>query len=279
VASHSFQLKGSGILSSAPIEKQYALETFERNSLLRQLIILEPDFLLPRLQVANLDVNETIYRDGGPIDFVYFPVDSVVSSLGTLHDGTTVEIAMLGKESMVGMSALLGTNFNQYWTRMTLGGHLVRVDTNDLQTIFNRNKIVEHTILKSYVNLVTQISQRAVCNARHSVPERFCSWLLMTHDRLGDKELRLTQELIATRLGTRRAGITVAAHELSERNALEYKRGVLHIIDRSIVERGTCECYSVLKLTAETSVPQTVEFQSRPTIVPLFDQTALVTRW
>ena len=279
MAYHSFQLKGSGILSSAPIQKQEALDAFERNSLLRKLILLEPDFLLPRLQVAELDVNETIYRDGGPIDFVYFPIDSLVSSLGMLHDGTTVEIAMLGKESMVGMSALLGTKFNQYWTRMTLGGHLVRVDTNDLQTVFNRNKILENTILKSYVNLVTQISQRAVCNARHSVPERFCSWLLMIHDRLGDKELRLTQELVATRLGTRRAGITEAAHELSERNALEYKRGVLHIKDRSIVERETCECYSVLKLTAQTFAPQTVEFQSRPTIVPLFDQKTQVTRW
>ena len=107
VASHSFQLKGSGILSSAPIAEQYALETFERNSLLRQLILLEPDFLLPRLQVAKLDVNETIYPDGGPIEFVYFPVDSVVSSLGVLHDGTTVEIAMLGKESMVGIQPFL----------------------------------------------------------------------------------------------------------------------------------------------------------------------------
>ena len=180
---------------------------------------------------------------------------------------------------MVGMSALLGTKTNQYWTRMTLGGRLVRVDTNDLQAVFNRNKIVENTILRSYVNLVTQISQRAVCNARHSVPERFCSWLLMIQDRLGDEELRLTQELVATRLGSRRAGITVAAHELSERNALEYKRGVLHIKDRSIVEQETCECYSVLKLTAQTLAPQTIEFQSRPAIVSHFDQNSRVTRF
>jgi len=71
--------------------------------------------------------------------------------------------------------------------------------------------------------------------------------LLMVHDRVGDADLRLTQEMIASRLGARRAGITVAAGMLQAMHAIEYRRGQLHIIDREVLERAVCECYTITK--------------------------------
>ena len=76
--------------------------------------------------------------------------------------------------------------------------------------------------------------------------ERLCCWLLMVHDRVGGANLRLTQEMIASRLGARRAGITVAAGVLQAMHAIEYRRGQLHIIDRDVLERAVCECYPTM---------------------------------
>ena len=73
--------------------------------------------------------------------------------------------------------------------------------------------------------------------------DRLCCWLLMIHDRVGTANLNLTQEMIASRVGARRAGITVAAGMLQEMGAIEYRRGRLHIIDRTTLERVVCECY------------------------------------
>jgi hypothetical protein len=130
---------------------------------------------------------------------------------------------------------------------MCVGGMVGKFDADVLTDVFNKNRRVQQLLLRSYHSLVTQISQRSVCNVRHSVMQRFCCWLLMAQDRIGIQNMPLTQELIASKLGARRAGITVAARVLNDRKAIEYKRGLLHIKDRSSIEREACECYSMLK--------------------------------
>jgi hypothetical protein len=77
--------------------------------------------------------------------------------------------------------------------------------------------------------------------------ERLCCWLLMIHDRVGGNNLSLTQEMIASRVGARRAGITVAAGMLQSMKGIEYRRGQLHIVDREVLERTVCECYNVMR--------------------------------
>ena len=52
--------------------------------------------------------------------------------------------------------------------------------------------------------------------------------------------------MIASRVGARRAGITVAA-ECCRQWAIEYRRGQMHIIDRDVLEHTVCECYKLIK--------------------------------
>ena len=77
--------------------------------------------------------------------------------------------------------------------------------------------------------------------------DRLCCWLLMLHDRVGDGNLRLTQEVIASRLGARRAGVTVAAGTLQAMHGIDYRRGQLHITEREVLEHAVCECYQIMK--------------------------------
>ncbi len=159
-------------------------------------------------------------------------------SLSIMEDGTTIEISMVGKEGVVGLSALLGGGSSRHWTRMCIGGTVARLSTSALEHTFVSNEGALKHIMRSYSSLITQVSQRAVCNARHTVLERLACWLLMIHDRVGGENLRLTQEAIASRLGARRAGITVAAGMLQSIGAIEYRRGQLHIKDRVGLERS-----------------------------------------
>jgi len=94
--------------------------------------------------------------------------------------------------------------------------------------------------------LITQLSQRCVCNTRHTILERLSCWLLMIHDRVGGENLSLTQEMIASRVGARRAGITVAAGILQSMKAIEYWRGQLNIANRERLESSVCECYTIM---------------------------------
>ena len=221
------------------------------NRVLRQLLEIDAEFLLPQIRLVRLSFNDTLYEYGDAIDDVFFPLDSIVSSLAILEDGTTVEVSMVGTEGVVGLSALLGAVSSRYWTRMCIGGSLARVSASALEQRFISNESALKHVLRSYDSLITQVSQRAVCNGRHTVLERLACWLLMVHDRVGGENLRLTQEAIASRLGARRAGITVAAGTLQSIGAIEYRRGQLHIKDRQGLEMAVCECYPILKAEFE----------------------------
>ena len=222
-----------------------------QNWLLNRLLAIDGDYLLPQLRVVKLAFNDIISEHGDTIHDVYFPLDSIVSSLAIMEDGTTIEISMIGKEGVVGLSALLGGGAARHWTRICIGGAVAKISAAALEHTFTaRDDSLKH-IMRAYGSLVTQVSQRAVCNARHTVLERFACWLLMIHDRVGGENLRLTQEAIASRLGARRAGITVAAGTLQSIGAIEYRRGQLHIRDHASLEEAVCECYALLKADFE----------------------------
>lgn len=220
---------------------------FAKNSFLAEVVEADPGIFLPRLEITALPFNHTIYDDGDFINSIYFPIDSLISSFAILGDGSRVEICMIGKEAIAGMPAILGSNPNRFCTRMSFGGTVAKLDAEVIQYAFASNVTIMRMLLRACESQITQISQRSVCNARHHLMERFCCWLLMVQDRLGSSNLRLTQELIASRLGTRRAGVTVAARTLYDEGAIDYKRGLLRIKNRAAIEAKACECYLVLK--------------------------------
>jgi len=203
--------------------------------------------LLTASRLVSLESNQVLYEQGDKIESVYFPLNSVVSNLGITEDGATLETSMVGLEGLVGSSAILGSGISNQWTWVLLNGEAVQVDAKILDKLFVRNEAALKRFLSYYRSLVTQISQRSVCNTRHTLLERLSCWLLMIHDRVGDINLRLTQELIASRVGARRAGVTVAAGSLQEMRAIEYRRGQLHILHREALEAVVCECYSTMR--------------------------------
>src|SRR5688572_13213387 len=104
-----------------------------------------------------------------------------------------------------------------------------------------------HVLLRYTQSLITQMAQTAVCNRHHSVNQQLCRWLLLSLDRLRSNELKMTQELIANRLGVQREGITAAAGELQKAGVNRYSRGKITLLGRAKLEQLSCECYSVVK--------------------------------
>jgi CRP-like cAMP-binding protein len=218
-----------------------------RNALLGELLAIPgvANQLLPELRIVSLTVNQVLYEQGDRIDSVYFPLDSVVSGLAIMEDGTTIETSMVGREGLVGISAVLGRGCSRQWNWVSIGGKAIQLEARFLDKLFVQSETALKALLQCYRALITQLSQRCVCNTRHTIMERLCCWLLMLHDRVGGENLSLTQEMIASRVGARRAGITVAAGMLQAMHAIEYRRGHLHIADRGVLERTVCECYHI----------------------------------
>src|SRR6185369_12228644 len=126
------------------------------------------------------------------------PIDSVVSSLAIMEDGTTVETSLGGRESVVGASTVLGSGQARQWMWVTVGGSAIQLDSASLNRLIVNNEACLRDFLRCYRLLITQVTQRCVCNTPHTIMERLCCWLLMIHDRVGGNNLRLTQEMIAS---------------------------------------------------------------------------------
>src|SRR6185503_10971476 len=113
-----------------------------KNQLLAELLANPQtrDYLRPHLKIVTIEHNQVLYEQGDPIEFVYFPIDSVISSLVIMEDGTTLETLMIGRDGFVGVSAILGSGVSRNWLWTLISGTAIQVETRFLDTVFVRNE-------------------------------------------------------------------------------------------------------------------------------------------
>ncbi len=228
-------------------EPQCALD----NLLLGRLTPDERARLAHGAKQATVCPGQVLYEPGGRLDHVYFPSTSVVSCLYTMHDGPTAEMALIGRDGLVGIFLLLGGETTSHRAVVQFGGGALKIPAKVLQAEFARGGPFQRTVLRYTQVLMTQISQTAVCNRLHSVEQRLCRWLLLCRDLVEGPELLMTQEYIASVLGGRRESVTVAAGRLQEAGLIHYSRGHIQLLDRKGLEASVCECYRIVRDESE----------------------------
>jgi len=77
------------------------------NHLLAALPADDYERLAPTLRNTPLKLKHFLHKPGEPVDQVYFPGGGFASVVTVLKDGGMVEVATIGREGMLGMSAAL----------------------------------------------------------------------------------------------------------------------------------------------------------------------------
>ena len=226
-------------------------ETAERDTPVGNRIVagLPPDErerLVRALRPVTFALGDVVYESGGRLEHVYFPTTAVVSLLFTMEDGSTAEMGMAGREGVVGVALFLGGDTTPNRAVVQVAGGAFRTDARMVREEFARGGPLQHALLLYTQALITQISQTAVCNRRHSTEKRLCRWLLMCLDRAQADEIQMTQEFIANMLGGRRESVTAAARHLQDAGLIRYSRGHISILDRQGLEAAVCECHGIV---------------------------------
>jgi len=219
----------------------------QRNHLLAMLPRADLQRIAPQLDVVQLDLGESVYEADRPLKYLYFPTTAVISLLYVMHNGASAEIAVAGREGVVGISLFMGGDSTPSRAIVQSAGEALVLKANVLKEEFRRGGELQRLLLRYTQALITQMSQTAVCNRHHSVDQQLCRWLLLSIDRLDTNQLTMTQQLIADMLGVRREGVTEAAGKLQAQGSIEYRRGRITVRDRGSLERCVCECYKVVK--------------------------------
>jgi CRP-like cAMP-binding protein len=218
--------------------------TGNQNRLLAALPAADYARILPSLVVVPLKLKDFLHKPGEPIRDVYFPGSGFCSMLTVLEDGSMVEIATIGREGMVGVSAVLdGTPVTSAAMVQGESDTCYRMKVDAFRGEIDRRGAF-HELMAHYAQaLFGFVAQSTACNAVHSVEQRLARWLLMARDRMGRDDFPLTQEFVAMMLGATRPTVTVVAGTLQRAGLITYHRGHVTIVDSEKLEGASCECY------------------------------------
>src|SRR6202050_450281 len=227
----------------------------QQNHILDALPQPERERLFPFMELVTLPLGKVLYESGDTLRHIYFQTDSIVSLLYVLKDGGSAEIAVVGNDGAIGVALFMGGETTTNRAIVQSAGSAYKLAGARLKQEFERHGELLQVLLRYTQALITQMAQTAVCNRHHSVEQQLCRWLLLSLDRLPSSKVTMTQELIANMLGVRREGVTEAAGKLQKRSVINYRRGRIDVLDRTRVERLSCECYAVVKQETDRLLP------------------------
>ena len=200
-----------------------------------------------RLLPVTFELGHEIENPGDPIDNLYFLEEGMASMTATFKDESQVEVGMFGYESVIGVSALMGTkkSLNRVYTQ--IAGHGYSCQVEDARREFRLGGYFQSLALRYVQAQLVQAMQSAGCNAKHSFEQRLARWLLLCADRAHIDTFKISHEFLADMLGVRRPTVSTTAGILKRKGLIEYSRGEIHILDVPGLTKASCECYLTIK--------------------------------
>ena len=216
-----------------------------RNRLLAVLSSADLALLQPHLNSLAVAVRHEIERPNRRIDAVYFMDAGIASVVAVLADKTEVEVGLIGPEGMTGMAVVLGGDQSPHSTYIQIAGEAQRIKADELRKAMRASHSLNSLLWKYVQAFNVQTTHTAIANARAHVNQRLARWLLMAHDRTGNKTLPLTHEFLALMLAVRRPGVTEALQSLRRQKLIENGRNKIVVLNRTGIEKIAGNSYGV----------------------------------
>ena len=205
---------------------------YTRNRLLGLLPAADFAALQPHLEPVELRPQQVLADYDTPVRYVHFPEEGIASMVIASPDGHVAEVAMVGREGLVGLPVVLATERAAAKVFVQMGGHGWRVGARELQALFGQNPVLHQLLLRYSHTVFMQMAYTALSNAAHTVEQRLARWLLMAHDRIDGDEVTFTHDFLALMLNVRRPSVTTTLHVLEGEGLIRATRGRITIRNR-----------------------------------------------
>jgi CRP-like cAMP-binding protein len=194
------------------------------NGLLASLTADDLETIRPHLRTVELSQERSLFELGKTIKQIYLPHSGVVSLVVQMATGDGVEVAMMGRDSIVGVSAGLGVPVAATDAIVLLPGTASVIDVDRFRDAVEQSAALRTTLVRHGQALFVQALQTAV-------EALLARWLLRVRDLAGSDRFTLTQELMAQMIGARRNSVSIVAHTLQQEKYIRYSRGHVEILD------------------------------------------------
>jgi CRP-like cAMP-binding protein len=198
-------------------------------------------------QVLDLDVGAVVAAPGAPMEHVYFPMNCMFVVQNQMPNGKALGVALVGREGVLGLQALLGTASDNTRAAVLVAGRALRLSAGALRNEFERGGAAQQLLLAYLHIALTHFAQAAFCNRFHSLEGQLCMRLLQMVDMTDRSDFQLTQAEVAELLGTRRETVNQLLGELKDAGIVASHRNGVAVTERNGLWRRACECHGVLK--------------------------------
>jgi Crp-like helix-turn-helix domain len=212
------------------------------NRLLDRLTEKDRGRVLARCEKVDLAFAEILDEPGEAMRYVFFPTSSFISQIASVGE-RSLKISLTGNEGLYGIPVALGTGISPVRAKVQGSGPALRMSTAAFRRALASIPALRTCIDRYSFVVMNQLVQTTGCNRFHLIEQRLSRWLLMIGDRAHSPTFRITHVVLAAMLGVRREGVTGSAFALQKRKLIEYRRGVVTIVDRKGLERASCSCY------------------------------------
>jgi CRP-like cAMP-binding protein len=227
------------------------------NRLLLALPARELKRLAPHLQQIRCRREQVLLDADSALAHIFFPDSGVVSVLAVYANGSTIEMATIGREGCTGIQAVLGAKSTSARFLVQVPGSASRMPRPVFVRAVNAFPAFRSLILSYLEAFLEQVLVSCACNGAHSLSNRLARWLLMMRDRSDSDALPLTQDLLAEMLGVQRPSITNAVRQLERKGLIRRKRGQVTIVNRPGLIDASCECYQLVRMRIASHLPKT----------------------
>jgi CRP-like cAMP-binding protein len=225
------------------------------NELLTALPPVIYERLAPHLQRVRLEAGSVLFDVGATIDYTWFITSGIVWLLGVTEDGASVEVAMAGRDSVIGFPGIVRKNGTAFRAQAPITKAALRVSASVLQAAIKQESEIYVPLLDHTHTLSEQSAQTTVCSQFHTTDQRLARWLLLARDRTRNGAFNPTHEAMAQIRGGSRSGASLAAGALQMKGLIRYARGRITLLNPEGLEVSSCECYWILSRTINHLFP------------------------
>ncbi|MFC3230192.1 Crp/Fnr family transcriptional regulator [Marinibaculum pumilum] len=211
--------------------------------------------VLAACERVELEGRTILDRSGETPAEVHFPETAVISTIATYRDGSSIEMANIGREACTGIGLVLGHPRQLNTNEVQIGGRALAMPVAALVDVEEALPAFRTALFSTVQALFYQVMVSGACNGAHTARQRLARWLLTMRDRNDWETMALTHDFLAEMLGVRRATVTGAARELQAQGLISYGRGQVRISDPAGLRQVSCECYDLVRTAYDELLP------------------------
>lgn len=214
------------------------------------LCALQPsDFaqIAQKLTRVKLRPKQIVYKPNAPLDYIYFPEDTVLCLLTLMSNGDSIEAATVGREGASWISSSVGARSMPCETMAVHEGTALKLAVADLDRELKENRPFRDVLTEYSHALLIATMRTSACNGLHRLQERCARWMLTTIDRVDGDQFFVTKEFLAQLLGTSRPMVSVIVAVFEKAGILNVEGRRITVADRKQLKEACCECYDVIR--------------------------------